>query len=239
MRAGSSRLLWATTHVGALLPLLVLIWDGAQDQLTVNPIQEISARTGKTALVLLVLSLACTPINTVFGLRQVLPLRRPLGLYAFAYSVAHLLNFAVVDYGLDPALLREAIFEKRYVLVGFAAFVLLLPLAITSTTTFQRRLGKRWKQLHRLVYVAALLAVVHFVWLVKADIREPMVYGVIVACLLALRLPPVRQHLVKARQSGVLTGMLGNHSRMAAQPDSAPPAGGQAGDNDRVVPHDP
>jgi sulfoxide reductase heme-binding subunit YedZ len=189
------------THVGALVPLAVLVWDGLNDQLTVNPIQEISSRTGKIALILLVLSLACTPLNTLFGLKQLLPLRRLLGLYAFGYSVLHLLNFAVVDYGLDPVLLREVIFEKRYVLVGFAAFLLLAPLAITSTQWFQRRLGKRWKVLHRLVYPAVLLSIVHFVWLVKADVREPLMYGAIVVLLLALRLPSVRRTLTTIRQT--------------------------------------
>lgn len=200
MRRMSLRLLQLITHVGALLPLAVLIWDGLNNQLTVNPIQEISSRTGKIALVLLVLSLACTPLNTMFGFKQLLPLRRPLGLYAFGYSVLHLLNFAVVDYGLDLVLLREAVIEKRYVLVGFAAFLLLLPLAVTSTQSFQRWLGKRWKSLHRLVYGAALLAVVHFVWLVKADVREPLVYGAIVVVLLALRIPQVRRTLIAVRR---------------------------------------
>lgn len=201
MRRLSPNLLRVATHIGALVPLAILIWDTLNNKLTVNPIQELSQRTGKIALVLLVLSLVCTPLNTVFGLRQVLTLRRPLGLYAFAYAALHLLVFAVLDYGLDPVLLREAIVEKRYVLVGFAAFLLLLPLAITSTKGFQRRLGKHWKQLHRLVYVAALLVIVHYVWLVKADVREPLLYGAIVAGLLALRLPLVRRLLWRLRQS--------------------------------------
>src|SRR3712207_4356163 len=154
-------------HVGALVPLALLIWDGAHDNLTHNPIQEITFRTGKTALVVLVLSLAATPLNTLFGLKQVLPLRRPLGLYAFFYVTLHLLIFAVLDYGLDWGLIQQAIVEKRYVLVGFTAFLLLLPLALTSTRASMRRLGKRWKLLHRLVYVAVALAIVHYVWLVK------------------------------------------------------------------------
>lgn len=209
------------THIGALLPLALLISDAVNNNLTVNPIQEISQRTGKIALVLLVLSLVCTPLNTVFGLRQALTLRRPLGLYAFAYTTLHLLNFAVVDYGLNPALLREAIIEKRYVLVGFAAFLLLLPLAITSTTGFQRRLGKRWKQLHRLVYAAALLAIVHYVWLVKADVREPLLYGAIVGGLLVLRIPMVRRMLTRVRQSR-------KHGRAAPRETTQ----GQRADND-------
>ena len=126
----------------------------------------------------------------MLGIKQALPLRRPLGLYAFFYVCLHLLIFVGVDYGLDWQLIKEAIVEKRYVLVGFTAFLLLLPLAITSTKGWQRRLGKRWKKLHRLVYLAAPLAVIHFVWLVKADIREPLLYGAAVAALLLLRLPP-------------------------------------------------
>src|SRR5919202_759232 len=174
------------THFGAWIPLAVLIWDGVHDRLTVNPIQEISFRTGKIALTLLVLSLACTPVNTLFGFRQVLPLRRPLGLYAFTYACLHLFNFVVVDYGLDAGLIKQAIVEKRYVLVGFAAFLLLTPLAITSTKGWMRRLGKRWKRLHRVVYLAAVLAVIHFYWLVKADIRTPVLYGTIGETLLIL-----------------------------------------------------
>jgi sulfoxide reductase heme-binding subunit YedZ len=186
-------------HIACWLPLALLIWDFTRDNLTVNPIQEITHRTGKTALILLVLSLACTPVNTLVGIKQVLPLRRPLGLYAFFYVCLHLLTFVALDYGLDLALIEEAIVEKRYVLVGFTAFLLLLPLAITSTKGWQRRLGKRWKLLHRLVFLAAPLAVVHFVWLVKADIREPLLYGAAVVCLLLLRRPIVRGALTRWR----------------------------------------
>jgi sulfoxide reductase heme-binding subunit YedZ len=146
-----------------------------------------------------VLSLVCTPLNTLFGLKQVLPLRRPLGLYAFFYVCIHLLIFVAVDFGLDWGLIKEAIVEKRYVLVGFSAFLLLLPLALTSTKGWQRRLGKRWKSLHRLVYLAAPLVVIHFLWLVKADIGEPLLFGAIVAALLLLRTPRVRQALVQLR----------------------------------------
>jgi methionine sulfoxide reductase heme-binding subunit len=180
------------THAGALIPLALLIWDYWQDQLTANPIQNITFRTGKTALVLLVLSLACTPISNLFGFKQVLALRRALGLYAFTYASLHFLTFIGLDYGFDPGLIQEAIFKKRYALVGFAAFLTLLPLAITSTRGWMKRLGKRWKRLHRLVYVAALLAAVHFVWLVKSDVREPLAYGAIVVLLLAARLTKVR-----------------------------------------------
>jgi sulfoxide reductase heme-binding subunit YedZ len=180
-------------HVLALAPLALLIWNGYHGNLTANPIQAITFRTGKLALLLLVLSLACTPLNTAFGVRMALKWRRPLGLYAFMYATLHFLTFTVLDYGLDPVLLREAIFEKRYALIGFAAFVLLIPLAITSTRGWMKRLGQRWKRLHQLVYIAGLLVIVHYVWLVKADKREPLAYGALVVLLLALRIPYVRR----------------------------------------------
>lgn len=179
-------------HLAALAPLALLIWDGLHGSLTAEPIRALTLRTGKPALVLLVLSLACTPLSAIFGLRQALKWRRPLGLYAFFYVALHVLIFVAVDYGLDLSLLREAIFEKRYALAGLAALLLLLPLAITSTRGWMRRLGKRWKHLHRLAYPAGVLAVMHYVWLVKADLREPLTWGAAVAVLLLLRLPAVR-----------------------------------------------
>jgi sulfoxide reductase heme-binding subunit YedZ len=188
------------THVGALLPLARLIWNFFHDQLTANPIQYITFQTGKSALVLLVLALACTPLNTLFELKRIVGLRKTLGLYAFLYATLHFLTFVGLDYQFDPELLKEAIFKKRYALVGFAAFLALLPLAITSTKGWMRRLGKNWKRLHRLIYLAALLAIIHFVWLVKSDIREPLAYGAVVVLLLALRLKTIRRALVDLRE---------------------------------------
>jgi methionine sulfoxide reductase heme-binding subunit len=185
--------LQAATHVGAWLPLLLLLWDASTNRLTVNPIQDITFRTGRAALVLLILSLACTPLNTYFGIRQATKLRRPLGVYASLYVILHLLVFVGLDYGFDLELIRGAIFEKRFALVGFSAFLLLLPLLLTSTRGWQRRLGKRWNYLHRLVYLAAPLAVLHFVWAVKSDIREPLAYGAVLAALLVVRVPFVKR----------------------------------------------
>ncbi len=189
----------AFTHAAALTPLALLVWDYTQDQLSVNPIQDITFRTGRTALALLVLSLACTPANTLFGFKRALTVRRALGLYAFLYAGLHFLTFIGLDYGFDLSLIGATIAEKRYVLVGFAAFLLLLPLALTSTKGWMKRLGKRWKLLHRSVYLAGLLAVVHFVWLVKSDIREPVRFGIVVVVLLALRLPRVRKAISSFR----------------------------------------
>ena len=199
---GQLRRKWlpVVTHFGSLLPLASLAWKFFHDQLTANPIQYITFRTGKAALVLLVLSLACTPLSTIFGLRQLIGLRKPLGLYAFTYATLHFLTFVGLDYQFDPHLLQEAILKKRYALVGFAAFLSLLPLAITSTKGWMKRLGKKWKQLHRLIYLASILVIIHFVWLVKSDIREPLAYGAVVFLLLFLRLTPVRKALVNLRE---------------------------------------
>lgn len=195
MRKFNTSRLLILVHIGALIPLALLVWDFAWGQLSVNPIEEIQLRTGKYALVLLVLSLACTPINIIFGTKWVLPLRRLLGLYAFGYACLHFLNFVGLDYGFDFALIREDILEKRYALAGFAAFLSLLLLAVTSTRGWMKRLGKNWERLHWLVYLAGLLAVTHFVWQTKADLREPLIYGAVVVLLLIVRLPQVRKVL--------------------------------------------
>jgi methionine sulfoxide reductase heme-binding subunit len=128
-------------------------------------------------------------------------LRRPLGLYAFLYAAIHMLIFVGLDYGFDAGLIWRELSEKRYIIAGSAALLLLAPLALTSTKGWQRRLGKRWKSLHRLVYLAAPLAVVHFIWLVKSDYREPLLWGLAVAVLLLLRLPVVRRLFERLRQN--------------------------------------
>lgn len=186
-------------HIAALLPLAILVWDFTQGGLTANPIQEIQLRTGRYALVLLVLTLACTPISTMFGLKQVLQLRRPLGLYAFLYASLHFLNFVGLDFGFNFDLIKEGILEKRFALVGLAAFLCLLPLAVTSTRGWMRRLGRNWHRLHWLIYPAALLAVLHFTLQVKADYRSPLLYGAVVVLLLVIRLPVLRKAVSKFR----------------------------------------
>jgi sulfoxide reductase heme-binding subunit YedZ len=179
-------------HIAALLPLALLIWDFTQDSLTANPIREVQLRTGASAINLLMLSLACTPINVLTGFRIVLLIRRILGIYAFFYALLHFINFIGIDYGFNFALIREDIFEKRYAIAGFASFILLLPLAITSIKKLRQRLGKNWQRLHWLVYLAATLAVVHYIWQTKADISLPLIYGAVLVILLAIRLPVVR-----------------------------------------------
>ena len=194
-----SRWLNILVHVGALLPLAWIAWQYTQDLFFIDPVREITTLTGRTALILLMLMLACTPISTVLGLKQVLRLRRPLGLYAFLYAGIHFATFVWLDYGFDLAPLVDAVFGQRYVVVGFASGLILLALAITSTRGWQKRLGKNWKLLHRLAYMAGILAVVHFAWLTK-DLRVPLRYGAVLALLLILRIPQVRKALSSARR---------------------------------------
>lgn len=193
---------WLAVNVAAAIPLALLVWDATQGNLSANPIDEITDRTGKTAIILLMLSLACTPANIVFGFKQALTVRKALGMFAFVYASLHLLNFVGVDYGFDlQMILADAILTKPYILIGLAAFLILVPLAITSTKAWMKRLGQRWKRLHRLVYVAGVAAVLHFWWLAKAaDDWEPLLYGAILALLLLLRVPIVRKNMVQFRQ---------------------------------------
>jgi sulfoxide reductase heme-binding subunit YedZ len=181
-------------HIAALLPIVVFIWDLTQSNLTANPIREVQLRTGASAINLLMFSLACTPFNILTGFKPILLLRRPLGIYAIFYALLHFINFIGIDYSFDFALIREDLFEKRYAIVGFASFILLLPLAITSINRLKQRLGRNWQRLHLLIYLAATLAVVHYIWQTKADIRLPLIYGVVLGILFAIRLPLVRKY---------------------------------------------
>lgn len=198
-------------HIGALAPIALVLWDVWRGNIGVNPIQEYTLLTGWYALVLLILSLACTPLNTYLGWRWAIPLRKLLGLYTFLYVSIHLTIFVGLDYGFKLNLIWQNIIEKRFVLVGFAAFLILVPLAITSTKGWMRRLGKNWKRLHQWVYLASLLVIVHFVWLVKSDIRRPLAYGAVVVFLLLLRTPWARRMGKKIRSR--LTG--GSRKRVA------------------------
>lgn len=194
---------WIVATVGGAIPLVQLAWGLWQGN-WIDPVAETTARTGSAAILMLILSLACTPANTLFGFKQALPARKPLGLYAFLYVCLHLLNFIGIDYGFSVrAFFDDALLQKRYMIVGFAAFLILLPLALTSTKGAMKRLGRNWKRLHQLVYVAAILAVLHFLWLVKIDITQPTIYGVILAFLLILRLPAVRQWISNLRPKPV------------------------------------
>ena len=183
-----------------------LAWDAWAGNLTVNPIQAATQRTGKYALVLLVLSLACTPLNTLFGFRQALTVRRLLGLYAFMFAATHFAIFIWIDYGFDWEFIRLEIIDKRFILVGATALTILTLLAATSFQWWMKRLGKRWKSLHRLVYLAAPLVVLHYAWARKGDlfrlqgdILQPLAFGVVVGLLLLARLPALRKRAVRLR----------------------------------------
>jgi len=187
-------------HLAALAALVVLLWDMWQGNLSVNPIQDITFRTGKAAMVILVATLAATPVHILFGFTGALKVRRALGLYAFLYATLHFLTYAWLDYDWDLRLIGLEITEKPYVLVGFAAFLILIPLAITSTKGWQRRLKKGWKKLHRWVYAAGVLVMLHYIWVQKADIRQPLAWTALLALLLFLRLPGVRHWVQRGRK---------------------------------------
>ena len=196
------------THIGAWLPAVYLTGAYFTGNLTVNPIQELTRRTGYTALVILVLSLACTPANTFFGWRQAIKIRRPLGLYAFGYAFAHFLIFAGLDYRFDFSLLPEAILEKPFTLIGLAALTILFSLAATSYQWWMKRLGKNWKRLHKLIYLAAPLVLIHFAWSQKGDllrlqgnIAQPLIFSLVVGILLLARIPAIRRLAVRLRHS--------------------------------------
>ncbi|MFC1934726.1 sulfite oxidase heme-binding subunit YedZ [Chloroflexota bacterium] len=184
-------------NILALVPLVWLVWDFAFDHLSADPIREIQLRTGRYALILLVISLACTTVYRMFRHKSIRPLRRLSGIYAFSYASLHFLNFVGVDYGFDLSAIQQDVLEKRFALAGLAAFLLLIPLVITSTNGWRKKLGKNWKRLHRLIYLIDLLAIIHFIWLSKIDIRIPLIYGTLVVILLIIRLPAIRSIMSK------------------------------------------
>lgn len=197
-------------HLGAWYPLARLLIAFFTGGLSANPIQDMQQSTGRTAITLLVLSLACTPLNAIFGWREAIKRRRALGLYAFMYVTIHLLIFVDLDYGFAWSLILQTIFEKPYILVGLTTFLLLIPLAITSFDVWKMRLGKKWKKLHQIIYLIAPLAVLHYAWAKKGDlfnltgdIARPLVYALIVAVLLLFRIPPVRRYLASLRDRGL------------------------------------
>ena len=178
---------WIAIIVAAL-PALGLITEFAINGPGANPIEEITHVSGEWGLRLILLSLAITPARRWLGWRQLAPLRRTLGLAGFAYACIHLSTWVFLDHGLDLHEISEDLTERPYVMVGMAAFCLLLALAMTSTRRAMKRLGQRWIKLHRAVYAAAILAVIHHFWLIKADYRPAIVHAGILALLLWARL---------------------------------------------------
>jgi sulfoxide reductase heme-binding subunit YedZ len=196
------QLLRLAYHAIGLFPLAWLIFDFWFGLLGPEPIRAMILRTGKAAIIMLTLSLACTPANILFGWKDYVAVRRAFGLYAFMYVCLHLLLFVGLDYGFMLELAAAEIIFRRYAVVGFVAFLLLIPLALTSTKAAQRRLGKRWKILHRIVYLVAVLVLVHYIWLVKNAYAQPLLFTGIIAFLLFVRLPAVKQFFLHARRRG-------------------------------------
>ncbi len=177
----------AAAHALALAPLAALVAGVARDSLGPDPVAEITHATGTWALRLLLLGLALTPLRRLAGQAWPIRFRRLVGLYAFFYACLHLATWLVLDLGGYWMQVFDDLARRPYITLGFSAWLLLLPLALTSTRGWMRRLGRRWGQLHKLVYVAATLAVLHYLWLVKADLREPLAYAAALALLLGLR----------------------------------------------------
>lgn len=174
--------------LACLIPLGQLAYRFFTDDLGANPIETLTKTTGSWALFILLASLAITPLRKITGWNDLIKLRRMLGLFAFFYATLHFANFLVLDHFFDWARIGQDIVKRPYVTAGFTALLLMIPLAMTSTAGMIRRLGKRWQQLHRLVYVAAILGVLHFYWLVKSDIRRPAQYAIALAVLLGYRI---------------------------------------------------
>jgi sulfoxide reductase heme-binding subunit YedZ len=188
---------------GSLALIAVYLFTG---NLTVNPLQDIQQRTGRLAIALLVLSLACTPISNITGWREPLKRSRALGLYGFMVAVIHILIFLDLDNGIAWDFFTQTVTEKPYILLGMAAFLLLIPLSITSFDIWKIRLGKKWKRLHQLVYLIVPIVVLHYALSVKGDIfrlegnvLRPLLYAIFVLLLLVLRLPFVRRFFTRLR----------------------------------------
>jgi sulfoxide reductase heme-binding subunit YedZ len=193
-------------HVYAWSVLVFLIFDFFTGNLSANPVQEMEQRTGRHAITLLVLSLACTPLNTLFKWSELLKRRRALGLYTFMYATIHVLIYVDLDYGLAWSFILRDVIEKPRLIVGFLAFLMLIPLAWTSFDIWKKRLGKNWKRLHQTIYVIAPIVVLHYAWSKKGDlfalqgeIVRPLIYGLIVIVFLIFRIPQVRKTIASLR----------------------------------------
>lgn len=182
------RLLKPLLFTLCLMPLSLLVWHGFTSGLGANPIEEITHRTGQWALRMLLITLSVTPLRQITGWHWLIRFRRMLGLYAFFYAVLHFTTYVWLDQFFWWQGIVEDVIERPFITVGFVAFMLMIPLAITSTRGMVRRLKRKWALLHRAIYLAAILGVVHFWWLVKVDVREPAIYAVVLAMLLGYRL---------------------------------------------------
>jgi sulfoxide reductase heme-binding subunit YedZ len=193
-------------HIGGWLPLVLLALDFFNRKLGANPIQALEQRTGLYALNFLLLSLACTPLATLTSWREPPLRRKALGNYAFFYAFLHVFTFFVIDYGLNLAAVWRDVWNKWYIIIGATAFLLLLPLAVTSFNYWMKRLGKNWKRLHKLVYIISPLVIFHFFLVVKGSLAQlqgnliqPLIYSGIALILLILRIPAVKKAIIRLR----------------------------------------
>ncbi|MFN7035705.1 MAG: sulfite oxidase heme-binding subunit YedZ [Bellilinea sp.] len=197
------------THILCWLPIIVLTTAYFTNNLTINPIQAATQRSGDIALIILLASLTMTPLFILFNLPQLLKLRRPLGLYAFFYAAIHLLTYTGWDYQFDFNQIYASIADKPYIIIGLLAISLLTPLALTSHRWWQKTLGKLWKRLHQLVYGVAALAVIHLAMAVKGDflrlqgdVWKPLAATLVLSLLLIVRIPPLRRVLSARHRKG-------------------------------------
>lgn len=190
----------AVLFVVCLVPLARLLWLGFNGQLGANPVEFITRSTGTWALVGLMLTLTVTPLRRLSGWNQLLRYRRMLGLFSFFYAALHFITYLWLDQFFDIQSILKDIVKRPFITLGFASFLLLIPLAVTSTNKMIKRLGaKRWQKLHRLVYAIALGGVVHYWWLVKKDITVPLIFALVLTVLLGYRIVHARQQRAKSR----------------------------------------
>lgn len=178
----------AALFVLCLVPFAHLVWGIAYDALGANPVEAVTHSTGWWTLFLLCATLSVTPLRRASGANWLLKLRRTLGLYAFFYATLHFITYVWLDQWFDLAAMAKDVLKRPYITVGFTAFLLLIPLAATSTSAMQRRLGRNWQRMHRFIYLIAVFGVLHFWWLVKRDITEPASFALVLAGLLGVRL---------------------------------------------------
>ena len=172
----------------SLIPLIVIVYKTFTNNLGPEPIKEITHHTGEWALLFIVFTLAMSPLKKITNLNIWISFRRMFGLFAFFYASLHLMTYVGLDYRFDLENISKDILTKKFIFIGFAAWLLLVPLAITSSKKMMSILKHNWKKLHRLTYVIAIFAVVHFLWLVKRDLTEPLIYLFIILFLLAFRI---------------------------------------------------
>lgn len=191
---------WAkpVVHLLCILPFAGLLWAAFSDGLGANPVEKLTHETGEWTLRMLLVTLCLTPLRQWTGQAAWIRFRRITGLYTFFYLCCHFLIWFIADHSIDPGSMIEDIVKRPYITLGFSAFVLMIPLAITSNQAMIRKLGRKWKTLHQLVYLIISLGILHFLWLVKADYLEPMIYAIIAVILLAHRVGPIKRLGIKS-----------------------------------------